>query len=177
MERPVLFKGEMVNAILSGKKTQTRRIVKPQPVAWSKSPGLLEWKFLHLPPEGLIAECPYGIPGDTLWIRETFAVHEIGESTHIVYRADCGSDGDGAKWRPSIFMPRKHSRISLKITDVRVERLQDISEGDVMSEGIEHDPNVPSWLKFAFLWNSINANRGYDWDSNPWVWVIEFEKI
>ena len=166
-KKPILFSGEMVKAILDGRKTMTRRVVNPQfTVNIMADDG--SWKWL---------KCPYGKPGDTLWVRETFAVNCVGGHDFVFYRADCGSDGDGAKWKPSIFMPRKHSRINLHITEVRAERLQAISEADMMAEGITHDPQIATWLKFASLWNSINEGRGYGWDANPWVWVVSFEKL
>lgn len=152
MEKPILFSGEMVNAILAGRKTMTRRVVKND------------------------AHCPYA-SGDTLWVRETFAVNCVGGQDFLFYRADSYPDGDGAPWKPSIFMPRKYSRITLRITDVRVERLQDISEDDAIAEGIEPDPHVSTWLKFALLWNRINEERGFGWDTNPWVWVVRFERV
>ena len=184
-KKPILFSGEMVKAILDGRKTMTRRVVNPQFTAlWGQGirAGHEDAYSIHV---NIMADdgswkwlkCPYGKPGDTLWVRETFAVNCVGGHDFVFYRADCGSDGDGAKWKPSIFMPRKHSRINLHITEVRAERLQAISEADMMAEGITHDPQIATWLKFASLWNSINEGRGYGWDANPWVWVVSFEKL
>lgn len=149
-EKPILFSGAMVNAILAGRKTMTRRVVKND------------------------AKCPYEA-GDKLWVRETFAVNCVDGKDLVFYRADCGSDGDGAKWKPSIFMPRQHSRITLRITEVRLERLQDMKREDAEAEGIG---DSPLWRPaFKQLWDGLNAERGYGWDTNPWVWVVSFEKI
>ena len=166
-EKPILFSEPMIKAILDGRKTMTRRVLNP---------NKLHNGFAFDDPR-IACGCPYGKPGDTLWVRETFSVNCIDDKISVFYRADCGSDGDGAKWKPSIFMPRKHSRINLHITEVRTERLQAISEADAIAEGIEHDPHVRTWLKFAALWNRINEKRGYGWDANPWVWVVSFEKV
>ena len=188
-ERPILMSGAMVRAILDGSKTQTRRIVKPQPehgiipCAWVDT----LWAELdakggcrcHMAP----VRFPYGAPGDRLWVRETFA-HHFGE---LRYRADESPDSYyyGAKgWKPSIFMPRALSRITLEITGVRVERVQDISEDDAWAEGVEPPmlhPDDPGNLDvaratFAALWDSINAARA-PWESNPWVWVVEFKRF
>ena len=175
-ERPILFSGPMVRAILDGRKTMTRRVVKPQSLIISGHP-----------PRS-IRQCPYGAPGDRLWVRETFAHlthNDTGEGEGYIYRAD-GWDDD-VKWKPSIFMPRWASRITLEITDVRVERLQDITNGDAITEGVwTISPNkgrdymdggstiCPCGL-FRSLWEKINGRES--WDNNPWVWVIEFRKI
>lgn len=183
MERPILFNGEMVNAILAGRKTQTRRVIKVSIpdnfVAWHGcNSGFQAWTDnpRHGEKGNIInMQCPYGASGETLWVRETFTVRIIDGERFVFFRADCGSDGDGAKWKPSIFMQREYSRINLKITDVRVEQLQEMRREDAEAEGIG---DSPLWRPaFKELWNSINDKRGYGWDSNPWVWVIEFEKI
>lgn len=196
-ERPILFSGPMVRAILEGRKTQTRRVVKPQPTddghgpkwysGFDNVPGTIETNF------PMPIHCPYGQPGDRLWVRETWAQHP--EFTHrssggCLYRADRGGDYQGAAqgdfcWRPSIHMPRWASRITLEITGARVERLQDISEEDAKAEGIQWGmpcgyldtgtSDCSSKCKFKSLWESINGPGS--WDANPWVWVIEFKKL
>lgn len=158
-ERPMLMSAPMVRAILAGTKTQTRRVVKPQPLgdkprsAWFE-PGVMGWAPPEIPSQAWHrVRCPYGQPGDRLWVRETFmdlqgtgVEHRdsAGNRQRYAYAADTrpGSYGDecrkdyGLKWRPSIHMPRTASRILLEVTAVRVERLQDISESDAMAEGI-----------------------------------------
>ena len=212
-ERPILFNGEMVRAILDGRKTQTRRVVKPQPPegrVWvleqdhrppfsvcmddqlEKFPGPYEWKTWH---------CPYGVPGDRLWVREAIRRKPAvtGRWSGATYLADltpvagkgpmgsyCGRALVNWKWKrdvlPSIHMPRWASRIMLEITDVRVERVQDISEDNAKAEDVDcmtwinHPGAEPSYRVFFWiLWDSINAKRGLGWDVNPWVWVVEFQ--
>jgi len=191
-ERPILFSGPMVRAILSGQKTQTRRIVKPQPAvkdgAWSwetskvsiSADAVYHRDFREL----IVGQCPYGQPGDRLWVRETWAPDDDGG---YCYRADCTPNlqpdtpanrhehdnrigEQWARWHPSIHMPRKASRITLDVTGLRAERLQAISEADLQAEGspIHHPPKT--W--FSRLWASINGPAS--WAANPWVWVIEF---
>lgn len=187
-ERPILFSGAMVRAILDGKKTQTRRVVKPQPPAdWVPSP----WPY-----DGAAwsdRRCPYGAPGDRLWVRETWAPISPDEERRpirecrIEYRADTSAarpggwdedtdDPEAARWRPSIHMPRWASRLTLEVTGVRVERVQDISEDDARAEGVYPYADNPRRF-FQELWNSINGARGYGWNSNPWVWVVEFRRV
>ena len=185
-ERPILFSGAMVRAILGGRKTQTRRVIKPQPAATERG---RPWCSM----EDLLARCPYGQPGDELWVRETFAY--IDEK-HVIYRASEGIEVEevlGRKlhsYKPSIHMPRWASRIQLRVTGVRVERVQEITDEDVVAEGIDigkapypedqpmlRDFDVDFETAFRDLWDSINAKRGYSWKSNPWVWVVTFAKI
>ncbi len=205
-ERPILFSAPMVRAILDGRKTQTRRIVNPQPFA-GKSDEAMRARFIELGALGrdesltallngarnagfIDVKCPYGKPGDRLWVRETWS-HDAasveqcrakyedamgGPCYGPYYRAtECAPDT--LRWIPSIHMPRWASRINLGITSVRVERLQDISRGDCMAEGCpfpnmaESDPK--KW--YADLWDSINGNGA--WDKNPWVWVVEFKRV
>ncbi len=178
-ERPILFSGPMVRAILEGRKTQTRRVAKTSPSS-SSSTG----HFVHLShgrsietDERALPFCPYGQPGDRLWVRETWAkAGEVGDD--IEYRAD-NPDPLGAKWRPSIHMPRWASRITLEITGVRVERLTSISSEDARAEGIEwnegpfrcgHTNHVSA---FKSVWESINGKGS--WSADPWVWVIDFK--
>lgn len=222
-ERPILFSGPMVKAILAGTKTQTRRLVSPQPEhrphheygdgVWQqriqggrgarlnvecvvtlykpKGPRTEETRVVPLE-EWLLRRCPYGV-GDRLWVRETFA----SDGIDTLYAADCrpedlieerairrahpgiGAEFPGGKWRPSIFMPRKLSRLTLEVTEVRVRRLQEISEEDAKAEGM--DPGTGenvAWCRFQFstLWDSINGKRA-PWASNPWVWAITFRRV
>lgn len=194
-ERPILFSAPMVRAILNGSKTQTRRVVKPQPspssdTAFVGADGI--WRFSHPTLRGPVSHeaddvrCPYGQPGDRLWVRETWAptvctgvCHHAFEDidpkkSEIKFKADADSNTVIGRWRPSIHMPRWASRILLEITDVRVERLLEISEADAQSEG--PPKNFSSWRdNFCALWQQIN---GYgSWDANPWVWAIEFKRV
>lgn len=177
-EKPILFSTEMVRAILDGRKTMTRRVIKPQPIdpyfrGGSKNPC----KELT---------CPYQ-PEDILWVRETWQkldhsiALDVPEGVHAyVYKASENGElwereTENWKWRPSIYMPREAARIFLRVTGVRVERLQDISNEDVHKEGFA--PWGDKYLRFADFWDHLNAKRGYGWDVNPWVWVVEFERI
>jgi hypothetical protein len=195
-ERPILFSAPMVRAILEGRKTVTRREVK-KPAALDYLAAGFEPAFLALP--GNADLCPYGKPGDRLWVRETCFINDFREGgvpeadradCQIIYRADGMPDWEGEeeliRWRPSIHMPRWASRILLEITAVRVERLQDISEEQAIAEGILHEddmwrgaPGLPSFpspiAAFAHLWISINGVEG--WNANPWVWAVEFKRV
>ncbi|HGP0847016.1 TPA: hypothetical protein ACLFOS_001925 [Yersinia enterocolitica] len=213
-EKPILFNAEMVNAILSGRKTMTRRIMKVQPEP-SKSRSGDYWfpcnkmqSMVHvsdlLPGNPYMPDaheffstcCPLGGIGDQLWVREAFAAGLCTEST-LAYRATHKTEdleegwGETIKWTPSIHMPRRASRINLLITGVRVERLNDISEQDAISEGLECyvDDGVPYYgpfnngdcrpdVVFRGLWDSIYGQKeGENWQANPWVWVINFERM
>lgn len=212
-ERPIIFNGDMVRAILDGRKTQTRRAVKPQPlniVPFIGADDKPTWEFgVCLSHHGVIsrhARCPFGQSGDQLWVRET---HHVNHHGGVIYRADwqgmnpfdgdeCGDDCSmvGEKWKPSIHMPRWASRILLEITDVRVERVQDISEKDAIAEGADHEtsmslmdaeelqimasvnilsPNSFHRIVFQYIWDQIYGPEA--WDRNDWVWVIEFKRI
>lgn len=194
-ERPILFNAEMVKAILSGRKTQTRRVIKLPLIDKNMDCELAGNELAGEVAAGDYRNCPLGQPGDHLWVRETFALGaDFGESdVGYFYRAtDPGWDDNdtGARWRPSLHMPRAASRINLLITGVRVERLNDISEEDARAEGItdggcincgecepcgcEH-PAPDATEMFAHLWQSIYGDA--NWFSNPWVWVIEFERV
>ena len=185
-ERPILFSAPMVKALLAGTKTQTRRVVKPQPVPSRTDLSLWGWHA----DDGMMVRtdeadgdigprCPYGQPGDRLWVRETWQT--AWSKYGVIYRADADDDSHLPKegrmaWRPSIYMPRNLSRITLEITAVRVERLQEINRGDAMEEGCPFqnlatgdDPR--QW--YADLWQQINGPGS--WDANPWVWVLEFQ--
>ena len=193
-EHPILFSAPMVRAILDGRKTQTRRVMKPQPVLCD---GMWDWKDcqwmddgIGFPASGIIDHSPYGVPGDRLWVWEAFCkCDRTDEFTTMCFRAE-DDTCDDAKWTPSIHMPRWASRIILEVIGVRVESLQDISEKDAKAEGVESysDDGVIYYgefgkgdcrpdREFSRLWDSINAKRGFSWKSNPWVWVIEFERI
>lgn len=198
-ERPILMSAPMVRALLDGRKTQTRCVVKPRH-DWHVDevpdergvfrPWPIFEAYVYAEPETVEVPCPYGEPGDRLWVRETWAPNEmtVGEST--LYAAD-GRPPYGnlsvSRWRPSIHMPRGLSRITLEVTAVRVERLQAISEEDAKAEGVDLKPEawpdspqaMPISLKprFAFelLWKSINGDAS--WAANPWVWVVEFKRV
>jgi hypothetical protein len=184
-ERPILFSGPMVRAILDGSKTQTRRMVKD---AQPAGIGRCHWSntgWAHLRLSGGCScqpvHCPHGTPGDRLWVRETWAHERDGtgcpDDTGVLYRAtDPGWDdeGTGLRWRPSIFMPRIASRILLEITDVRVQRLQEISDEDARAEGYDRSHAFPrEW--FALLWERIHGPGS--WHANPWVWAITFRRL
>jgi hypothetical protein len=189
-ETPILFSAPMVRAILEGRKTQTRRIVKGQALEFLES---FVPEFVSLKENGF---SKYGYAGDKLWVKETWQyVDFCGEDNGYVYRA---TDPDwetmeGWTWKPSIFMPKKACRTFLDITDIRIEKLQDITEEDAISEGIieftkddklakywyDHEgvwSDMPYTAKEAFemLWVSINGEQS--WNENPWVWVIDFKR-
>lgn len=200
-EKPILFKADMVRAILDGRKTQTRRILKVQPDEYAVMAGPGTCELVHDSSEEMFNSeqlaCPYGHPCDRLWVRETWrhldggAVYDAAGGIvdsfepETIYRAS--KPNSYGPWRPSIHMPRWASRIQLEITGIRVERLQDISEEDAIAEGIEVDEcghairkdDQVAWGSakgaYAELWESINGPGS--WDVNPWVWVIEFRRI
>lgn len=194
-ELPILFSGPMVRALLDGRKTQTRRVLRDQQpidLGAGKHGTHLSRRPVHnhgKPVGHRLAPvvCPYGVPDDRLWVRETFCFR--GETTEgrdrYRYRADENPGTDGWRWTPAIHMPRAACRLRLEVTGVRVERLQDISEADALAEGfvvrqdISSDPEVHrdaarDW--YMELWDSLNAARGFGWKENPWVWVIEFRR-
>ena len=189
-ERPILFSAPMIRCLFAGTKSQTRRVMKPQPTAG---------KILPTP-----AGAPYRI-GDTLWVREAWGPRN---DTSIYYRADehlrhfaidpppelaviwenRQPPSTARQWIPSIHMPRWAARIFLSVTDVRVQRVQDITWRDVRAEGVdcpEHDFGIgmcvghcPAIINaFRMLWNKLNAARGHSWESNPWVWAYTFERL
>jgi hypothetical protein len=208
-ERPILFSSEMVRAILDGRKTQTRRVIKPQPIDVDLVEILCGNKVHYRRPTddpmieealklpeyqvrsviaGLKENCPYGKPGDRLWVRETWAwrygKEKYKDQRDIEYKATNEIGSGVIFWKPSIFMPRWASRIMLEIVNVRVERVQDISRNDCILEGLSSKISLNNYGTgsiekdgYAVLWDSINAKRGYGWDVNPWVWVIEFKKV
>ncbi|WP_259226416.1 MULTISPECIES: hypothetical protein [Raoultella] len=202
-ERGMIFNGEMVRALLDGRKTQTRRIMVPQPAddierGVFPNPDAIGWisSLKHKHGSTTAHFCPHGKPGDRIWVRETW--NKYGGL--LTYRADHDWIDEmrketvcTAKWAPSIHMPRWASRILLEITDVRAERLNAISEEDAMREGIDADRLAESQDNydciadhnmtgrptaighFSYLWESIYGAES--WKANPWVWVIEFKRI
>lgn len=196
-ERPILFSGPMVQAILEGRKTQTRRVVKPQPIRYE---SLLMWakntrqsfgiKGVDVPDE-VLTLCPFGAIGNRLWVRENFYVQpHLWEQNHDVqpihYASDVTPDQvEDYVQKPSIHMPKWASRITLEITGVRVERVRQITGEDCEKEGILYDPDEPEIgpcgadadlnliEDFRVLWDSVYKN----WNDNPWVWVVEFKRI
>ncbi|PUE09033.1 hypothetical protein B9Z51_08875 [Limnohabitans sp. T6-5] len=221
-ERPILFSGPMVRALLCGTKTETRRVVKPQPYidphgnfCWNGWNYGQDFSGPHIQaiasplPSSRTGRvlCPYGKPGDRLWVRETFAdlrgtgiehrPDPSGPLKRFAFAADHppGSNGDearkefGVKWKPSIHMPRAASRITLEITGVRVERLIDISEADAKAEGVTRTPYPDHFLGPGLTPQESHVHRnlfaglwksinGADsWAANPWVWVVEFKRL
>lgn len=182
-ERPIRFSGPMVRALLDGTKTQTRRVVKKQPPSWigSDLPGLRAFK---------LQRCPYGNPGDLLWVREAWstcglydkkspsemAPHWLGTIRYLA------SGEKSGRTRASMHMPRWACRLLLEIVSVRLERLQDISEDDARAEGCAGGHSaIPLYgysatpnEHFSALWSSINGTDS--WNANPWVWVVEFRR-
>lgn len=240
MDRPILFSTPMVQAILEGRKTMTRRVIKPQPPEWIERFG-----YTMFTPEGHISgrgfwkgvpgdegpgekffKIPYGKPGDILWVRETWRIGAWDENTGSIavdykvgnyarkewirikdserfekYWIESTDDAGNAglkldkigeyhwkpgeaptRWRPSIFMPREAARIFLKVKNIRVERLQDITEEDAKAEGLYNgyhttETSTPAGTaKQAFMWIWQKINGDESWLSNPWVWVVEFER-
>jgi len=233
MTKPILFSSPMVRAILDGRKSMTRRVVKDIPDCFE---NLVVESFMHeqpfpgsycydseYPEDGVIKLKDVYQPGDKLWVRETWAkiLNDEGcimdeepcpgicEGCHIEYKADTGNkhpgewpegEEDAPHWRPSIFMPGWASRITLEVVNVRVERLQEITEEDVVREGVrdelKNDTFYPAVYNFRTLWDSINGKKRYGykidpdtgkryryekpcypWDSNPFVWVVEFKRV
>jgi hypothetical protein len=199
-ERPILFARSMVRALIAGWKIQTRRVVKRQPQDMphgvhtlernSVSPTGFAWN------NGWVEKCPYGMPGDKLWVRETWRpyIHPefldtiqfkadmawkkpVGLDENTGFRFSSWCDTEPKKWRPSIHMPRWASRINLHIDDIGVQHIQDISNADALDEGVSsegQDDHREPRQHFAALWNSINESRGFGWKTNPLVWVIKF---
>jgi hypothetical protein len=172
-ERSIIFSGPMVRVILDGRKTQTRRVIKNP----ERLEGLM---LLGEEPEW----CPYGGPGDLLYVRECFrqAYAKTKYSDGIIYKADqqraagMHEFSDCHKWKPSIHMPKKHARIWLMVEAVWADRVQEITASEIEKEGAitentEINDALPIWIK---LWDTINKKRGHGWDKNPWVWVVEF---
>lgn len=221
-ERPILFSGPMIRALLDGRKTQTRRVVKPQPLLVGQTytwpcdgrNSKAAWASAIKDPQSMLRFCPYGAVGERLWVRETFAIgyesidgklqlfdengDELDET--VFYRATdpylTWTDSEGCRtdkvpWKSPIHMPRAASRITLEITDVRVQRLQEISDEDAIAEGAKAFPTGyvfegtgydraklchthPS-TAFAMLWDEINGPGS--WESDPWVWALTFRVV
>lgn len=199
--KPALFRGDMVRAILSGHKTVTRRPVKPQPPDglraghnWGDGHGKFGVVFCSHDRSGSFEHCdegrehracPYGGPGNLLWVRETWAPHPDGDG--VVYRAtDPGWDdeGTGLRWRPSIYMRRELCRLLLEIEAVTAERVQEITAAEALAEGVgapyNHEAAAAgadvSGLPEIFFrrWNAMYADGPFAWERNPWVWVVRF---
>lgn len=204
-EHPILFSGEMVRAILDGRKTQTRRVIRPQPkcVEYLHIGGGVDWPCVPTADGCMMAmHCPYGAPGDRLWVQEIY--HHDWEHGRYFYQADADTDGTvpylvsgiggsgggvgsanipESEWMPADAMDRHQSRITLEVKRVWVERVQEIRQGDIEAEGmrISDGPVCDAYADakddFRRLWDSINASKGYDWDTNPRVWCVEFERV
>lgn len=211
-EKPILFAGPMVRAIMEDRKTQTRRVIKPQPVCdskawacyWTKANherkfGPSAWGLNEAPDASMLLHCPFGKPSDCLRVRETWRTEERKEDSvdgirfaadnlfvpiqNIASAADdwvvANNNGKhGTDWRPSIYMPRWASRLTLEIVAIRVERLHEITRDGAIAEGCpkEAADSHDSCQWYRDLWDSINAKRGHGWDTNPWVWVVEFRR-
>lgn len=224
-EHPILFSADMIRALLNGSKTQTRR-----PLKGVNGAGELDYDFRDFPLAALdrvwfdgkngeavfecqIAvddtsdyrvRCPFGKPGDRLWVRETWrekawskadftkaglserpyvdsGIDYYGETLKAVFRAD-GDHQYFRPWKPNIHMPRWASRLTLHITDIRIEQIQDITEEDAAAEGVRwgtyepHECRVCARGAFMDLWDTIYESRGYGWSVNPWCWIVEFER-
>lgn len=210
-ERPILFSGPMVRAILEGRKTQTRRVINSVTgigrvtefqasdtpgYAWTFRDKRFLWNDMTTP--NIFSRCPHGQPGDRLWVREEWRIADsdlcgcggdyctCGCNGQPIYAASYSADTrrELMPWRPSIHMQRWACRLVLEITDVRVERLQDVSEEDALAEGAvigayyDGATREPTTYREAFsqLWDSL-ATPGARWDANPWVWAITFRKV
>jgi hypothetical protein len=210
-ETGVIFTADSIRAMLreDNPKTQTRRVARP----FADNVQIVSWKptaYLPGKPEGWVVPSPYGVPGDRIWCKETWAALSLYhdpltrktracEGFCIIARradhVDPRGDGKPLEWRSPIFMPKWASRITLELTEVRVQRLQEISYEDAKAEGLTFDgPRMMSLygadnerrkaiydihgrLAYQPLWDSLNAKRGYPWDSNPWVWAYTFKRV
>jgi hypothetical protein len=208
-ERPILFSAPMVRAILEGRKTQTRRALRDQqPVDFGATMHGAHLNCREVHDHGKIVGhrmalvcCPYGIPGDRLWVRETLYLDDDNKWRRTADESLIELDSNN-EWVPymlswahhkesdrchSMYMPRFASRITLEVTGVRVERVQAIEQADAIAEGVDPDdyppPPDPEGYVFNYrtgyrqLWDSLNAKRGFGWDENPWVWVVQFKRI
>lgn len=208
-ERPILFSAPMVRALLAGTKTQTRRVVKP-PEGYVGPDAMRSWGcnwdtqqecpvwMVHLradiaAPKHRWIRCPYGKPSDRLWVREAWRTvveadktppRDMDPAYRLWFEADAPHQEGFGKYRPPMFMPRWASRITLEVTGVRVERLQDISKADALAEGANVHPDHHNKPRSSIyspvqayrdLWESINGPGS--WDANPWVWVVEFRRV
>jgi len=196
-ETSILMSGDHPSKCLDGTKTMTRRTwglkeINKDPDKWVKATQVSFtnlWRFEDRNGDLLIVKCPYGGVGDRLWVRETFAVNFKGQ---VLTRADKDKLTEmldlpdiPIKWKPSIHMPRWASRITLEITEIRVERVQEITEEDAEAEGVswsstgpwDNPETISAVENFAWLWDSLNAKRGYPWDGNWWVWRMPYKKL
>lgn len=203
-DRPIIMGADSVRAILEGRKSQTRRVVKPQPdsgVRYNQIvlAGYAGWTDGH----GYPLRCPYGVVGDRLWVKESYMlrsrydfdkpsqVPEAGRDRDEIWCvADRSRDKNGeyiappkSTWgvtRNALFMPRWAARLLLELTGVRVEKLQAITHRDALAEGVSYDvskPNGSPLARFERHWQILNAKRGYPWQSNPYVFVLEFRRL
>lgn len=184
--KPIIFSTPMVRAILDGRKTQTRRVIKIDDAPEN-------WK-ISISGSSIVRTSPYDVRlsrykvGDILYVRETWR-RDIYQPERIYYKATSNDDPETHKWHPSIFMPKEAARAFLRVTNVRVERLQEITPKDAWEEGCrignsfpweQHIPELQQQCRdivFKNLWNNLNDNRGYGWDANPWVFVYKFEHL
>jgi hypothetical protein len=187
-QRPIIMSAESVQAILDGRKTQTRRVIK-KPEKWTiekQDDELYLYEDIYGDHHNVIEKCPYGQIGDRLWVKESYTFANFGKVT--IYKSDkkdqFGEDwkitaSQTNSWKSPLFMPRSASRITLEITNIRVERLQDITEDDAIAEGFISNKDLKeiARLNFELAWDKLNEKRGYSWDSNPFVWVIEFRRV
>jgi len=207
-EHPIIMSAESVRAILDGQKTQTRRVIKPQPVPTLEKICLVSdrWEIGqegYVPADqrntwqcNTVIKCPYGKVGDRLWVRETWDFRAMKGACAVNRIVIIGYEADDTakavhvplgynpvvhrKKRSSIHMPKWAARIWLEITNVRVERIKDIDENDACAEGCElytPETNLGPERTFQRLWDSINKKRGFGWEVNPWVWVVEFKRV
>lgn len=198
-DRPILFSAPMVRAILAGAKTQTRRELRVQPFSTNdpqhaepRARGNWVWMAFDDRPRYSFAtgdfRCPYGVPGDRLWVREAFRLCAEADATpprdtdaayRVWYEADAPHQPGAGKLRPGMFMPRWASRITLEVVGVRVERLQAISEADALAEGVQMDctdvERFCARAAYRTLWNEINGPGS--WAANPWAWAVEFKQV
>lgn len=197
MEKPIIFNTKMVKAILAGRKTQTRRVIKPQPKG---EVTCCEGGYGIRKDCGIVMLQPPYLPGDVLYVRETWApcatVDSFFDEKNLYVYAANYNEPVPWRWRTPIYMPKAAARIFLLVKDVRVERVQEITEGDALAEGIDwmddacwdngwsptlNDPDSGGEpllrVGYASLWDSIYAKHDFGWETNPWVWVIEFSEI
>jgi len=200
-ERPIIMSYWSVRAILDGRKTQTRRVCKPQPECYVKQDSAGNYGDMH--GGGVIWLKPPCKTGDRLWVKETWFKYTPDDP--CVYAADvgcsakyptpwyecpehvektyvciwCEMNNGLIRWKPSMFMPRKLSRLTLEVVSVRLEELQDVSIADCIAEGITEEYSMRSEIRnwYREHWDKLNAKRGFPWESNPYVWVIDFRQI
>jgi len=201
--KPIIMSTDSVKAILDGRKTMTRRVIKPLPITnksetgwiWiTKNNTLIEWNMNGKVNSSMKNHCPYGSIGDKLWVRETWCkgyeafvyrppnyYYKVADAHGDIYirENEINDRGKKIKWKSPRFMPKDASRITLQITDIKVERLQYAKTESIIAEGIRREENdgmtlIDKWKK---AWNNINAKRGYSYESNPWVWVISFKAV